>query len=496
MEGLAIGPGGTVGNGRRTRAVAMITVDEGRAGRKAPAPLPYSDKTLFDPDVVTPQTYLFDVQRVEGGKLHTFCFHGTYSDEFDVNVKNKTMETPKEDESYMRKWLKGEGMRFFGDSADPLVATWRLRRSAGAIDALKRDAAKPEGMPVTLKQHNAEQAMLGVNYRENAPHKYTRLHLFGHGGEHLIAAHFQPSEANVQETWPFLLLQRKGQNVESVYPSIIEPYAGEPFITSARALDIADNDGGVDRAVAVEVKTANGHTDICFSDGRGEKARKAGNVTVTGRFAYVSNDDKGLRLAHLVGGTSLVTPQGALTLEAPDLKAKVAAVNYWRREVALSQPWAGDRLAGEVVEFGNNDHRTSFTVAAARMENGRTVLTLDKAVDLSYAHVIRSDPAKKQVVVNVGPLETYPGMNAGLTCTNEDNTKAWKCSIVGTQDGGFVYQLKGEVAAQDFPAGSILRLWEFGVDDEAHLTCRAAVRRVPDGKMVVETNGKATWMAK
>lgn len=493
MEGIALGPGGSVGNGLRTRAVAMIDADGGKPGARAPKPLPYSDATVCDADAVTPSTYLFDVQRVSGGNLHTFCFHGTYSDRFDVNVANKAAETPKEDEGYMRKWLRGDGMRFFGESADPVIATWRLRRTTEVINAFKRDAQKPEGVPVALRQNNAEQSMLGPNYRDSAPAKFTRLHLFGHGGERLLSAYFQPAEANVQVTWPFLMIQRKGANLESVYPSIIEPYAGEPFILSAREIEVPDNEADAQRAVAVEVKTRNGRTDLCLSDGRGVKARKVGGVAMTGRFAYVSTDDKGLRMAELVGGTSLVTPSGTLAVESAELKGGVEAVDYWKREVTLSTAWPTARLAGEVVELGNARHRTSFTIVSARAEGGKTVLTLDKAIDLSYAHVLKSDPAKRTVTVNVGPLETYPGMNAGLTCTSEDNAKAWKCSIIGRIDDGYVYQLVGNLTAQDFPVGSVLRLWEFGVGDEARLTCRAAVRRLADGTMAVETNATATW---
>ena len=493
MEGVAVPPDhfAAAGVKHRSRAVALIDADDGVPGLRPPAPLPYTDRTLFDPAAVTPNSYLFDVQRVSGGTLHTFCFHGTISDRFDADILDRTETTPKEDASYLRKWLSGPGMRAFGTSPEVVTATWRLRRTEDVIEAVKRD-----GSPVKLPQTNAEKYMLGVNYDEKSPPRFTRLRLFGHGGEHMIVAHFQPTEERVKDCWPFLLLQRKGTAVESVYPSLIEPYVGDPFIIGARALDVPGNETDALRAVALEVRTRNGRTDLCFSDGR-SKVRQVGPVRVEGRFACVSRDAQGLRLATLVEGRELALPEGVLRLPSPSLTARVGKVDYFKRRVWLDGLWPVDALAGEQVELGNAAHRTSFTVSAARVETGRTVLELDKAIDLSYAAVTGVLAPQRRVAVNVAPVGIeIAGRRDGLTCTNEAMDRSWKCRYYGQLERlGSLYQLEGDVTERDFPVGSVLRVWEFGPGDEARLAVRAAVRRGADGTLKLETNAKAEWTA-
>jgi hypothetical protein len=382
--------------------------------------------------------------------------------------------------------LQGDGLKRAGVAPDELEATWRLRRAEETITTTNRDGKK-----VDLPQKNAEAAMQTGSYNAATPRKFTRLHLLGHAGDRVLSAYFEPLSDYDKTTWPFLFVQKRGENLQSVYPAIIEPYAGEPFIASTRLLSIENNEDDALRAVAVEVKTKNGHTDLCFSDGR-NKTRQVGKTTINGRFAYTSYDDHGLRLAHFVEGTLLKTPVGTLTVDRPEYSGAITKVAYWQRKVWLSGAWPQpDKLIGEQIEFGNDHHKTSYTIAGAAKEGAQTVLTLDKALDLSYAHVTGVDAAQKTVTVNVTPATHFPGMDAGLTCTNDDLSRSWKCRMADAGKG--IYQLEGTVSENDLPVGSVFRLWELGVGDSARLATHAVVRRMADGKYSVESNAQATW---
>jgi hypothetical protein len=482
----------------RSREVALIDVDSGIPGAQPPSPLPYSDETKFDPKAVTPNSYVFDVQRTSGGKVHTFCFHGTYSDDFAVNMEGRTATLQDPEANYLRRFLQGEKYKYEGSvpTGENLTATWRLRRATETIEALKRD-----GTPVSLKQSNAESNMQINAYNENTPRKWTRLHLPGHSGERVMVAYIQPLETNVRSTWPFLFVQKRlpegRSDLESVYASVIEPYAGEPFLTDVKELPVDDNENDSQRAVALSIHTKNGRSDLCFSDGRVKPHRTLtwdnNNYAVTGRFAYVSRDAKGLRLASLVEGTGMKTPWGTLIMNRANWTGTITRVDPWQRKVWLSADWSDARLPGEQVELGNDNHKTSYTVVAAEQQDGVTVLTLDKAFDLSYAHVRKVIPEKNTVIVNIAPVNAFPGADSGLTCTNEDGTKNWKCKLLGEVDNGFAYELDRAATETDFTIDSVFRLWEFGAGDTARLAARASVRRTSDNKLVVETNGKALW---
>jgi hypothetical protein len=503
----------------RSREIALITVSEGSPGHQEPAPLPYTNQTRFAPDAILPERYLFDLQRTVGGNLHTWCFHGTVSDQFDVNIVNPTSPASDDEKNYLRRFLQGEKLKYVGDAASTTIATWRLRRTGEVIDALTRD-----GQPVKYKQSQGESDMLEGSYDPKAPRKFVRAYLLDSGRDRALVGYLHPVIAQEQTTWPFLFVQRRGQALESVHASIIEPYAGEPFIRSASLLDIPGNETDSQRAVAVEVTTSNGRKDLCFSDGRpdrmrqlpttpalrsaaysaeaaaakaGTQAREAENreLRISGRFAYISTDNHGLRLAHLVEGTNLTTPWGTLTMEKSAQSGKILKVDYWNKKVWLDGDWSDAKLVGQQIEFGNDKHKTSFTVTDAARAGEQTVVSLDKAIDLSYAHVLKASPDKHILLANIGPVGLGNGMNDGLSCTTDDLRKSWHCKVLGEVHDGFGYLLDGDFSADDFPEGSVFRLWEFGVGDTARLATSAVVRRSALGTFIVESNTKANWRA-
>lgn len=488
MRAAAIPPGNLPAVFLRTREVALIDVDDGTPGVAPPAPLPYSDKTRFDPKAVTPNSYLVDIQRQAGGALHTFCFHGTLSEDFQINLPDRSETLDDAEKSYLRRYVQGAGMKTAGTAPALLQATWRLRRTAEPMKVTDRD-----GKTIDCRLPNAEGIMQGAAYDAATPPKFTRLHLLGRAGDRALIAWPGPTEGNPDKiTWPFLFVQKRGPALETVHLSVIEAYVGQPFLSAVRELPVPENEADALRAVAVEVVTANGHKDLSLSNPRG-KPRTLGDVAATAAFATVSTDERGLRLAAMVEGTELTGPWGALRLPAPAWTAKVARVDYWDRRVRLDAPWADALLPGEQVEFGNDKHRTTYTVIAAAREGAAAVLTLDKALDLSYAHVVAADPAKGTVVVNIGPAGLPLGMTDGLTCTHADNARTWPCAVIGGDSGRYTYKLAAPFTAADFPVGGIFRLWEFGPGDTARLAARATVRRAPDGGWSIESNGKATW---
>lgn len=476
-----------------TREVALIDVDAGTPGTQPPStPVYQGNRTSHDPAAVTANSYVFDVQRVAGGTWPTFNFHGTWSDDFDLTIRNrrdvgqashdKTPRDAGDDAEFLHKFLDGDGLKYAGDApADGrVVATWRLRRAQDTIEGYIPHSNDKR----TCEQKNAELQMLGADYDEKAPRKFTRLHLLGRQGDRLLVGHPAPvGPDHAEMTWPHLMVQKRaeGEDVQAVYPAIVEPYAGEPFIRDIQTLPVVDNEDDALMAVALRVATVNGFTDLCFSDGRPEKTRRVADAVIAGRFAYVSADDRGLRMLHLVEGTSVQTPLVKAAVTTPAQQATIASVDYPARQIVLDQPLPATVLAGQQCEIGNPDHRTSFTIVDARRDGGRTILTLDKPADLSYAQVRQVDPTKRQVTANIGPATLLPGMDAGLTLTNGDVTRAWKCRVLGRQqDGGFLYQLESDVAADDLPVGGALRLWEYGAGDTVRIPTHVYLRRLDD----------------
>ena len=472
------------------RQCALIDADPGvHSGRVPPQE---------DPDVVTPSAYAFDVFRVSGGTTQTYCFHGCVDDGFEANVKNRTLMTGKEgdpEEAYLRgfiwskqvKDVRPEDAEWAADpAADTLAATWRLSRDP--------KTSQPERRMYTGLYDKHSGAM-------TRPRKFTRLHLLNQTGNRILHGICMDRTLVKEHNPSFpgyagrcLFAQRRGQEgeaLDSVFVALIEPYAGEPFIASCCTLDIADNEADALRAVAVRVETTNGHTDLCFADGRPEKTRTIvldrgflgrpkAVVRVAAEYACLSTDAQGLRLAAVTGGRLLEAPGVKIEVADAAYGGSVAAVDYLKRRVTLDGDVPGARFAGKCFEAGNDLHKTSFEVSKVEHAKGQTILTLRKGIEIMSSRVIACDPKAGRIRTSIAMLR-FRGLDRGLTASNEALTKFWKAEYVGgNRHDGHDFVLTGApVAEGDFSVGAGLHVWEFGVGDRFSVRTGVAVRRAP-----------------
>ena len=479
------------------RQMALVNVDAGREG------------TEEEPGVL-PSSYVFDVFRVSGGTMHTYCFHGCADDAFEVNVRSKKDATGEEgspDGGYLNTFspkLKAKpNEKAVGGIAlsDPqpywvgrcdgrdLVATWRLDRKA-------------------------EQNMLRHRRDEvtGEPRKYTRLTLLGQKRSRIMHA-FARDKSGSGYYGRCLYAQRgsrpepvegaEGKSadaaLDSAFVALIEAYAGEPSIIDQRRLRIADNEADALRAVAVEVKTRNGHTDLLFADGRPEKLRTvvmkhgflgAGRKTVqmSGEYAYFSLDTEGLRQVTLSGGTRLSAPSISIEIETPRYQAVVKEVDCLDRKVVVEGA-IPERLAGHFFEVGNDLHRTSYETEKIEADGDKTVITMRKGLEIMRTRVREAAPETGKVIGAIAMLR-HRGRDQGLVASNDDLTKFWRVAYSGgNRHSGHEFTLtpmdaesEGPVfTKEDFPASSGLRVWEFGKGDFLGIQTGVSLRRLEAG---------------
>jgi len=441
------------------RQVALVTVDEGTGAK----PLPPEQQL---PDAVLPQeiksanSYVFDVFRVAGGSAHLYNFHGPIEDQFKWNViGEKAIENVKEiydvttDANTLSSFSaeKSAKTKFGGEMPETFEATWRLTR---------------EG------KFGTEQQYLGKNFNESAPRKFTRLHLLNAAGMRGLRADVFCQQVGYRFTTTTAI--KRGKDLESAFAAIIEPYAGEPFVTSAKLLEVTENESDARRAVAVEVKTTNGHSDVNLADGRPEKTRKIGAITFAGEYGLISKDASGLRQATLSGGTHLESAEIKILPAAREYTASVMKVDYHHNQITLDQPLPASTV-GQVFQIGTPEKWTSFTVE--KIEG--PVVTMTQSADFfrSAVHSI-SDDGTKVATALTHPL-SFGGMlpSAGWTVTNDELTKTWRPALVNGNQ--FVF---GEaVTKEDFGKTGELRVWEYGVGDTIKLSTWISVQRTEAG---------------
>jgi hypothetical protein len=160
------------------------------------------------------------------------------------------------------------------------------------------------------------------------------------------------------------------------------------------------------------------------ADGAGDREVKAGTATMSGRFGLVSRDAKGLRLAHLVGGTMLAEGDLAIAAEAAGFERKITAVDYAKRTVTLDKPLPPEVVAGQEFLIGAPVHPQVWRATAV---NGAT-LTLHYSPLLYQAEILNIDEKAGEVVCAMNPnmLLADPAYYDGVTALAETAGRAWR----------------------------------------------------------------------
>jgi len=339
--------------------------------------------------------YLFDVFRVAGGKTHTWCFHGSVSDDF---VSNASLEpaTSEQTIGYLKRH-HNDAPKLEGRTPDVLEATWRLRRAEEQIGKVK------------LK--GAEQEIMQSFYDESSPRKFTRVRLFGHGGDKTMVGNWY-CDTKRQRSFPFLYIRNESDTeLSSVYPALIEPYAGDPIIVDAKQFQTTDG------AVGLAVLTAQGQHDILYSSPTREMNQIIPGGAVSGDVALVSRDGEGLRLLTLVGGTMLEQDDVKVSVSQPEYRAKIESLTAGMSRVRVNQELPQTLLDGQVMTVGNNERHASFTVekaAGKQVDFRRTTRSYRGAA-------MYIDPKGEFIQLDATPsLASYhPSYYNGMTAVNE-----------------------------------------------------------------------------
>ncbi len=464
-KGIADAPGArwlstdSVGSGEARifrRQTALIDAREGRGGQSLPPAMQVPPQAL--PAGVTPlDVYVFDVFRVGGGRAHTYCFHGPVDDEFQWNVPGAAAPAEGSAEA---QYLAGFGLperKLSGAAPETLTATWRQHRD---------------------KRPGSEAAMLGPTFNASLPPFYTRLHLLGVKGASAMKANLDCIQWKYDFSCLMVRKTTEADELASAFPAIIEPYRGEPFIASVRSLDVAANEADAERAVAVEVKLADGRADVCFADGRPDTLRRVtrGDATlqVAGESAFYSEDTRGPRQATLVGGTRLEAPGLRLSLPMRERTARVVRADYLGRTIWIDKRWPA--TAAQVLEIGLPGRMTSVTALKVESDGGGSRMTLENGADFYRAQVESVDTEKGIVTCALGITMTQrPGIDRLWVASNDDRTQFWRADYLDNRR----FQLSGAPITRDsFGKANALRLWEYGAGDTVRQSVFASLRRV------------------
>jgi hypothetical protein len=330
--------------------------------------------------------------------------------------------------------------------------------------------------------------MAGGGGAMTEPRKFTRLHFFNPQGLRLLHGIVidKDGQNRLNPEVPYyagrcLFVQKRAPTgatapLTSAFAAVIEPYAGEPFIREHRVLRVEPNENDALRAMALEVKTATGRTDICFADGHSDRKRALpdSDVEVTGEFAFISRDAEGIASASLTGGTRLKTPAWTLSTYSSNYRAKVTSIDYSTQTLTLDRVLPAVALRGAFVEVGDGLRRTTYELSDVQTAGDTTVVRTRKSLEILRTSIAEISPTTvgggTVVKTRIGGL----GQETGAWVANAAYSKWWRLSKAEPEA-----ILDGPASLSDFQNGSgHIIVLELGPGVELVLPTRVSIVRV------------------
>jgi len=208
----------------------------------------------------------------------------------------------------------------------------------------------------------------------------------------------------------YIMRSRFGDELQTQFVTVHEPYEAQPFIKNVMALPIASHQGQ-GFVAAVQVELADGHRDVMILAEQ-PGVITAGDMTLDGRFGFVRlSPEGGVVFAKLVEGTSLAYGGFALSQSLAAFTGKlVSADDSDPDDVVLKldrplqdQGVSAQGLVGRYIIFDNAERSdASYEIMAVRDDN--TISIGDMTLIERFVDPEQYD---KGVVYNVVPGEAY-----------------------------------------------------------------------------------------
>jgi len=300
-------------------------------------------------DISDDDSYVFDVFRGRGGTNHRLSWHGAAETARVMGfapVKQETGTFGGADVPFAK--LDGDRAAFYEQSG--FTYLYDVERSAGRV-----------AEPYTIDWRIAD--IRGRVREGREPH--LRLHAMTPCDEVALATGDAP---NRRQRPRYLIQSRLGENMQSQFVNVLEPYDKTPFIKRVRRLKV-DHDADADAVAAVAVELADGRTDILISCEQPTNVTVEGDVTFRGTFGMIRLVDGKPELMRMCGGTLLAYGDRKLTAPRAVWRGKIVRIDASNAEnslVLLDPPLPQDaNLAGRTIHFVNDlPMDTSYEISA------------------------------------------------------------------------------------------------------------------------------------
>ena len=295
-------------------------------------------RTVALVDVSDTDSYVLDVFRVRGGRTHRLSYHG-----------------PAEAAQVEGLDLVGQPEGTYAGADVPFAQLDdRLRRSGHSYlyDVARSSSAVVGGYTVDWKAEDLRDRIA-----EGAePH--LRLHALTPCDEVALASGDPPqNKTGNPRRLRYLLQSRAGEEAESQFVTLLEPYDHTPVIRTVRRLEV-DHQADPNAVAAVSVEMVDGIADILISCEEPAAVTVEGGIEFDGQFGMIRMVDGRVTTMRMVNGRRLAAHGVDLTSDQAAYTGRVERIDTSDpadQRVYLEPPLPDDAvLVGRAIHFQND----------------------------------------------------------------------------------------------------------------------------------------------
>ena len=317
-------------------------------GKKAYPETKTYQRTMFLIDAGTDSNaYVVDLFKVEGGQDHLYSFHGP----------------PGEITNSGLKLIAQNKGTYAGENIEKGIAAKGFPYGYSFFYNVQRDLNPPSQFMLDWK---AETGYRGLRANENI---HLRMYALTPTNDIAIADGDPPqNKVGNPKKLGYVLMHRKGENLNSTFISVFEPYRNTPFIKSVKRIM---NDS--DSQIALEIEHVNGNIDYVLYNPETDKLmRLPDNTSMSGNIGLIRKQNNQVSKAILVNGTALT--HGSLNLRSEgQIKGKIVKMNKnpsgsgWVL-VDKALPTNGILNGEQLIISTKGDRDASYTIKSIKRE--------------------------------------------------------------------------------------------------------------------------------
>ncbi|MDR6783929.1 enamine deaminase RidA (YjgF/YER057c/UK114 family) [Pedobacter africanus] len=295
--------------------------------------------------------YVLDIFRVTGGADHVYSFHGPPGIVTTAGLELKKQE-------------KGS---YAGEDVPKGVLAGNTPIGYAHLYNVQRDNQPPGQFMIDWK---VDPSYRGMKAGEDT---HLRMHALSAVQDVTLADGDPPqNKPGNPKTLGYVLMHRQGENLNSNFVSVLEPYQHNPFLKSLKRLD-----DGKDNKVALKIELLNGEVDyVLYNPDGGTPFRLDNGMLLNGSLGYIKEKAGKPVKGILIDGTLLkyhqleLKSEGAFTGKVVKMNKGLGGGGWLLVDTALP---ADGSLTGEqllIATKGNRD--ASYTIKNITREGNLT----------------------------------------------------------------------------------------------------------------------------